>query len=392
MNQIVLHCDMNNYFASVEMIDRPKLRYVPMAVCGDPRLRHGVVLAKNELAKQYGIVTGEPSSAAAAKCPRLVIVPPHHEKYMHYTELSRAIFHRYTDCVYPFGLDEAWLAPKGLTMKQGIELADELRTVVQRELKLTASVGVSSSYVMAKLGSDMRKPNATTVIDRAAIVQRVWPLPVKDLLYVGGATERQLWKMGIHTIGDLAHADPVRLTERLGKKAAMLLAFANGEDGGFQPSSAVNEEVKSVGNSITTPEDMRNLGATEGYLYMLADTVASRLRKHRLKATCVAVSYRTSDFTDMTRQRTLSRPTDDREVLFANAYDLLRRNFDFHQGLRSIGIRGDKLRDDRYEQLSFFPFGDVPCVAGTDLEQLIVGARGRFERMQAHPHLEEFGG
>lgn len=392
MERLILHCDMNNFFASVEMIDKPKLRYVPMAVCGDPAMRHGIVLAKNELAKRYGVTTGEPSASAAAKCPRLVIVPPHYDKYTDYSLRARELYRSYTDKIYPYGIDEAWLdlSDMGFSVADGSDIADELRERIKKELKLTASVGVSFSYVFSKLASDMKKPDATTVLTREDMMERIWTLPASNMLFVGEATEKQLWKMGISTIGELACAAPKRLTERLGKKGAMLREFANGGDADFRPAAIDDDEIKSVGNSITPPKDIMNELSAAQYLYVLAGSVSARLKKRSLKASCVGVSLRRDDFSQLTRQRTLLRPTDDTDVIFANSYALLTKNHDFSRGLRSVGVRADKLEDMRYEQLSFFDGGDYPYIAGIDMQEFIAKVKRRSEKLSLPPIREDY--
>ncbi|MEG2852280.1 MAG: DNA polymerase IV, partial [Hydrogenoanaerobacterium sp.] len=182
----ILHCDLNGFFASVECLLRPELRTVPMAVCGDPTMRHGIILAKNELAKKYNITTAETIWQAQRKCPQLVLVQPHHDEYYKYSCLVNEIYRRYTDLVEPFGIDESWLDITGTIhlFGDGKTVADKLREVVEHELGLTISVGVSFNKIYAKLGSDYKKPNATTVISQQNYKEIVYPLPVNSLLYV----------------------------------------------------------------------------------------------------------------------------------------------------------------------------------------------------------------
>lgn len=220
MDRVILHCDLNSFYASVELLDHPELRGRPVAVCGDPESRHGIILAKNELTKKYKVQTAETIWQARRKCPDLVLLPAHHWKYRDYSQKVNAIYERYTDLVEPFSIDESWLDVTGtlhLFGGEGRGLADEIRRVVREELGLTLSVGVSFNKIFAKMGSDYKKPDATTVITRENFQQLLWPLPVTDLLFVGRAAARVLAGYGIHTIGDLARFDRDSLGEILGK-------------------------------------------------------------------------------------------------------------------------------------------------------------------------------
>ena len=209
MDRVILHCDLNCFYASVELLSHPDLRDVPMAVCGDPNSRHGIILAKNEPAKKFGIQTAETIWQAKKKCPDLVLLPPHHDLYREYSRKVNAIYDEYTDLVEPFGIDESWLDVTHTLHLFGGDaraLADALRERMKRQLGLTLSVGVSFNKVFAKLGSDYKKPDATTVISRENWKELVWPLQVGDLLYVGGAARKLLKQYGITTIGQLPPA------------------------------------------------------------------------------------------------------------------------------------------------------------------------------------------
>lgn len=371
----VLHCDMNNYFASVETVDMPQLNSVPLAVCGDPRLRHGVVLAKNEQAKKYGVTTGEPTVSAKMKCPELVIIPPHYRKYQVYSSLARSIFARFSREIYPYGMDEAWLVlPEGTSQKAGAIVADELRDTIKRELHITASVGVSFNLVFSKLASDMKKPDATTHLPPESMESVIWKCPVSDLLFVGKSTERSLRQLGLLTIGDVARQDPAFLREILGKNGETLWRFANGDDSGFDPGSDRDGDVKSVGNSVTPPKDICTSNDASAFLYVISGVVTERLRRYGLKTSCVSINVRREDFVRYTRQCTLLHPTDDRNGVFKYADELLRANHNWSKGIRSIGIRLDKLSGAEGEQISMFPeVFPVPEVA-----EMIPDMRRRF--------------
>lgn len=251
----ILHVDLNNFYASVECLYRPDLRGQPVAVTGEVEQRHGIVLAKNMPAKAAGVKTGEAIWQARAKCPKLVCLPPDYKKYLRFSRLARAIYADYTDKIESFGIDENWLDVTGstLVMGSGAEIADEIRRRVRETLGITASAGVSFNKIFAKLGSDYKKPDATTVITPENFRRIVWPLPVGELLYVGRSTERKLHNRVILTIGDLAGRKVHDLQLLLGVWGETLWNFANGRD--ESPVARIGAEtyVKSVGNSTTTP-------------------------------------------------------------------------------------------------------------------------------------------
>ena len=262
MERVILHCDMNSYYASVELLDRPDLDGKPVAVCGNPESRHGIILAKNELAKKSGVITAETIWQAKKKCPDLVLVPPHHDKYKEYSKRINKIYLDYTDMVEPFSIDESWL---DVTASQrlfgsGKEIADTIRNRVKNELGLTLSAGVSYNKVFAKMGSDYKKPDATTVITRANFSDLLFSKPVNELFFVGFATAEKLKSINIHTIGDLARANPVALESLLGKQGKVLHKYANGIDD--SPVSLFNqrEKIKSVGNGMTFTHNLTKEG------------------------------------------------------------------------------------------------------------------------------------
>lgn len=339
----ILHCDCNNFYASVECLYHPELRGKPVAVCGDQEARHGIVLAKNYAAKRYGIKTGNPIWMARQLCPDIVIVPPHYDLYMHHSELARRIYADYTDRVEPFGLDECWLDVTGSTglFGDGLQIADALRRRVKEELGITISVGVSFNKIYAKLGSDMRKPDATTVIPADGWEDIVWPLPVSDLLYAGPATTKILRRYGIRTIGDLARSDSYAVKSRLGKCGVILQAYAQGLDrSAVSPAGSV-PVVKSIGNSTTMPRDMEDGDGLRIILYILCESVAERLRAQGLRCSTVQVSLRGTDLAWRERQTRLSAPTCTSQNIYDAAYRLYLENAD--GPLRSIGVRASQL-------------------------------------------------
>ena len=357
MKRIIFHIDQNCYFASVEMISRPELRNVPMAVAGDAKARHGIILAKNEPAKKYGIKTAEAIWQAQAKCPDLVLVDAHHEKYEFYSKKLREMYSEYTDKVEPFGLDECWLDMTGIVSDydEAEELALEIRNRVKDEFKLTCSVGISFNKVFAKLGSDYKKPDATTVFTDQNWQEKIWPLPVSDLLFVGKHTADKLAKINVKTIGDLAKTDVEFINRYLGKNGVGLWEYANGLDDAPVAESGYKRTPKSIGNSTTTAEDMTSDRQIERTLHMLSESVAMRLRKHGLKGTVVQITVRDRDLGIYEKQGILYRATDDAKDIYQAARDLFKNSYDWNKGVRSIGVRCNKLvRSDSGEQLSLF--------------------------------------
>lgn len=251
MERVILHSDLNNFYASVECLDNTTLRGKPVAVCGDPELRHGIVLAKSYEAKAFGVATGQAIWEAKQRCPDLMVVPPRYDRYIELSQSVRALYVQYTDQVEPFGLDESWLDVGGSVglFGDGKHIADEIRLRVRHEIGLTVSVGVSFNKVFAKLGSDLKKPDATTVISRENFRELAWSQPVSDLLYVGPATTKKLGRYGIRTIGDLARTDPAFPHAILGKVGVMLWRFANGLDSSGVATYYAMPPIKSIGNS-----------------------------------------------------------------------------------------------------------------------------------------------
>ena len=254
---VVLHSDLNNFYATVEKKLFPELAGKPVAVCGDKEARHGIVLAKSEEAKAFGVKTGDVIWEAQRKCPNLIIRPVRFPEYVKFSRAVRGIYARYTDLIEPFGIDECWLdVTHSRIFGSGEEIAERIRREVKEELSLTVSVGVSFNKVFAKLASDLKKPDAVTVVSRENYKEKIYPLPASDLLYVGKATAERLRKVGIATIGALAAADTAMLVRLFGKWGAMLSRYARGED--VSPVRNMNDKppLKSVGNSLTYFEDL----------------------------------------------------------------------------------------------------------------------------------------
>lgn len=365
MERTILHSDLNAFYASVECLHNPDIRDKPVAVAGDVENRHGIILAKNELAKKYGVATGEPLWMAKQKCPNIVFVPPHYDLYLNYSKLTRQIYADYSDYVESYGLDECWLDIS--VLGHGAEIADEIRERIKAELGLTASIGVSFNKIFAKLGSDYKKPDATTVISKENFKQIAWPLPASDLLFVGPATTKKLAKYGIETIGGLANADPQFLRRLLGKNGYMLWMFANGLDSSPVTNRAYIPPIKSIGNSTTAPRDLVSDRDVKIILYILSESVAARLREQDLKCSTVQISLRDNTLHSFERQMPLSFPTTSSNEIFDAAFALYKKHCAPGTALRSIGVRAQKLIRVKHEQLSFMP---------------------DYHKVQEHEHLE----
>ncbi len=307
MERTILHCDLNSFFASVEEVRNPELRAYPVAVCGDPKKRHGIILAKNEKAKAYGVKTAETIWKALKKCPELVLVPPHYRDYSKYSKIVNDIYLRYTDLVEPFGIDESWLDVTGSLhlFGSGLQIADELRRVVFEETGLTISVGVSFTKSFAKLGSDYKKPDATTLITRENFKSIVWPLPVSDLLFVGKSTSSVFERLGIKTIGDLARSPRSTISAHLGKNGELIYDYANGNDNSTVKSAFEETAPKSISRGITFARNLTSISEVQTELTALADDVASRLRRHKKRALSISLTLRDDNFKTTSRQMTL---------------------------------------------------------------------------------------
>lgn len=356
MERVILHADCNNFYASVECLYNPSLRGKPVAVAGDAEQRHGIVLAKNDLAKVCGVRTGNPLWMAKQLCPEIVFVPPHFDRYLRFSKIAREIYGEYTDRVEPFGLDEAWLDVSGSgNIGTGEQIADMLRARMKRELGITISVGVSFDKVFAKLGSDRKKPDATTLLTRENFKEEVWPLPAGELLYVGPATERKLNGFAIRTIGDLAQAPDEWLKAKLGKIGFMLRSFARGEDCSPVAVTGTPPRIKSIGNSTTTPRDLITDEEVKITMLVLAESVAQRMRGYLFRCRTVEVSLRDKELHTCIRQKKLSCPTGNSADLFREAFALYQANHPSGKPLRSIGLRACELFIEEEVQLSLFP-------------------------------------
>ena len=375
MERIIFHCDLNSFFASVELLDHPELRHRPAAVCGDPGSRHGIILAKNEPAKRFGVKTAETIWQARQKCPELTLLPAHHGKYEDYSRRVNRIYQEYTNLVEAFGIDESWLDVTGSVHLFGGDpraLADGIRRRIRGELGLTVSVGVSFNKVFAKLGSDYRKPDATTVISRENFKALVWPLPVTDLLYVGRSAARSFQKFGIRTIGDLARFDREALYALLGRQGSQLHDYANGLDRSPVAPSWYAAPPKSVGTGLTFPRNLVGWEEIRAGISMLSDQVAARLRGCGMQCGGVCLAIRDPGFRNISRQRRLTAPTGISREIAGAALGLARECWSGQSPVRAMTVTAIYLtpEGEGMEQLDL--------LSGGELEE----RRRRLERLE----------
>ncbi len=380
MDRTILHCDCNGFYASVECALNPELKNVPMAVGGSAEDRHGIILAKNELAKKYNIKTAETLWQARRKCPELVIVPPHHDLYEEYSKRVNDIYKEYTDLVEPFGIDESWLdvtASRAL-FGDGETIANILRERIKKEIGITISVGVSFNKVFAKLGSDYKKPDATTVITRENFKEIVYPLPVTDMLYAGRKTAVHLQKLGIKTIGDLANTDKEILRKALGKNGELLSEYARGEDTDPVKSVTAETEIKSVGNGLTFKQDLLGEEQIKKGIHIITESVATRMKRYGVKCKTLRVQIKGTDFKIVSRQRGLNTPTNLEKTIRDVAFELLCEVWDLKKPVRALSIAGANLiHDNSGTQISLLD-EDVSDEKRENLEETIRSLRKRY--------------
>lgn len=357
MDRVILHCDLNNFYASVETILHPEYKGKPIAVCGDPKKRHGIVLAKSQPAKIMGVKTGDTVWQAQQKCPDITIVPPTFREYVKYSDIVFKIYTEYTDRVEHFGMDECWLDVTGSVglFGDGKKIADTIRKRVYDETGLTISVGVSWTKSFAKLGSDMKKPDATTVISRENYKTLVWSLPVGEMIYIGRSSVSRLKKLNINTLGELANADRALLKQHFGIVGDKLIDAASGNE--KEPVKFYYDAhiPKSVGHGTTTTKDVENFEQAKIVVYALSEMVATRLRKYNLVAHCVSVGLRNTSLEWFSRQLNFIEPVNNASDIANAALKLLKENYNFTLPLRTISVYTSNLESATGAfQMSFF--------------------------------------
>ncbi len=381
--KIILHIDLNNFFASAAISKNPTLKNLPVAVCGDKEERHGIVLAKNYIAKDFGIKTAETIWEAKRKCPDLIMIKPDYKLYEELSKRVQMIYYRFSDKIEPFGIDECWvdISNPGVDFKKGEEIAHTIRKTVKNETGLTVSVGVSFSKVFAKLGSDMKKPDAVTVITENDVESTVWKLGCGELLMVGRSTLKSLNSMGIFTIGDLATADTGALKNKLGKNGVSLKKMALGEGDATVTPFHSHQKPKSISNSATASRDLKNNDEVFAAILNFSEMICERLRKESLLAKGVAVHIRTFDLEGREFQAPLKSPTDISYILAKAAMELFLENYKFEKPLRAVGVRAINLIDQNLKgaQLSFFGESDFE-ITQNKIETEIENIREKYGR------------
>ena len=367
--RVILHSDLNNFFASVEIALNPALAGKPLIVCGDPKERHGVVLAKNEEAKKFGIKTAETVYSALKKCPDLQMVGSHFHEYKKYSQKVVEIYARFTDKIEECSIDECALDMTESTFLfgSGYEIAEKIRRTVKEELGLTVSVGVSFNKVFAKLASELKKPDAVTEISEENYREIVWRLPVTDLLFVGKSTAQTLRDLGVHTIGDLARADEAMLSRFLGKRGRQLRIYARGEDDEPVHFEKKKEDLKSIGNSMTLPKDITDREEVKRWFYALAESVSARLRAADVgRASTVHIVVRNEKLEDSTCQKKVP-PTALCGDIAQAAYELFCRNFPLGYKVRMLGVTVSGF-DYHIEQMT--------------LDSMLSGERSKYDKKE----------
>ncbi len=348
----ILHSDANCFYASVEAVLNPELRDKAVAVCGSEEERHGIVLAKSEKAKKAGVTTGMACWEAREKCPDIIIVKPHFEYYSKFSKLLHEIYQRYTDLVEPFGLDECWLDVTE-SLKKPMEIAEEIRQAVKDELGLTVSIGVSFNKVFAKLGSDLKKPDAITEITEENFKSKVWNLPCSDLLYCGRKMSEKLNRIGVKTIGQIAELTKEYMYEKYGKAGYDLWLYANGLDQSSVAHKDHYEPAKSIGHGITCVSDI--FKPEDGYkvIYALCQDIGYKLRAMKLRAKGVSLVIKYKDLTYRAYQKKLECGTQDEGFIAKTACEMLKSKYDPHHIIRALTVTAINLEDeDASEQIS----------------------------------------
>ncbi len=379
--KVILHIDANNFYASVEACLDPDLKGKAIAVSGDPEKRHGIILAKSELAKKCGVTTGEVIWQAQRKCPNLILVPPHHNEYVKFSKRLFDVYTQYTDRVEPFSIDECWLdVTHSLKLfKSGEAIAEEIRRRAKEEIGVSVSIGVSFTKIFSKLGSDMKKPDATTVINEDNYKTLVWKLPVRDMMGIGGSTEETLKKLNVTTIGGLAHTNRDLLKSHIGILADKLIDAALGIEDEEIRYYYDNRIPESIGHSTTLPLDISTLGEVEAIFTALAEMVATRMRRHSLVGNSVSIWIKYNNMKSITRQSTLLIPTSTSSDIVNEAIKIFSANHDFSKDLpiRALGVAMSKVTNENESvyQMSIF---DEKDVKSEKLEKTVDTLRAKY--------------
>lgn len=345
VEKVILHSDMNNFYASVACMLDPSLRDKTVAVCGATEDRNGIVLAKNQKAKALGIETGEVIWQAKMKCPDLTIVPPQYEEYLKYSALAKEIYYRFTHQVESYGMDECWLDVTGSRLGTGREIAEKIRQATKKELGLTVSIGVSFNKIFAKLGSDLKKPDAVSEITKENFREVLWNLPVSDLLGVGKATAQKLHKYNVKTIGTLANLPEELLSTWLGVNGLKLKRYALGQDQSRVQDMDETLPMKSISNGITAVADLETPREVWCLTLSLAQRVGGKLRNFQKKAAGVSISVKTNGLVTEQWQKKLEYPTQSPVTIAEECFALFQQGYDWHRPIRAVSVRGIYLEE-----------------------------------------------
>ncbi|MEG1948240.1 MAG: DNA polymerase IV [Clostridia bacterium] len=353
-DRIILHSDANNFFASVEGVICPEIKTTPFAVSGNPKIRTGIILAKNTLAKQCGVQTGETIWEAKQKCCNLVCVPPHYEFYEEYSKKLKEIYGRFTNLVEPFGIDECWLdVTNSKIFGSGEEIAEKIRTIVKNELNITVSVGVSFCKLFAKLASDLKKPDATSLISRDNFKNIVWNLPINSAIGIGKQMEKRMHSINVYKLGDIVNIPDDIIKKKFGVVGTRFKQSICGND-----FSSVCFEIpipKSVGNGMTTVVDIKTKAEFESVALFLSDEISTRLRQQNLVAGCVSASIKTNEFEWFSHEKRTSFFVDTAIDIKNMAIEIFNEYWKFDKKVRAIRICCSKLqRADKARQMSLF--------------------------------------
>lgn len=374
----ILHSDLNNFYASCECLLHPEFNGKPLVVCGKIEDRHGIVLAKNLLAKQGGVKTGMTIYECKKIFPDIITVVAHHDLYLEYSRKVKNIYKDYTDRIESFGIDEAWLDVTESIKRfgSGEQIAEEIRKRIKEEIGLTVSIGVSFNKVFAKLGSDMKKPDAVTTISESNYKKLVWPLQVEELLFVGRATKKKLNDLGIRTIGGLARFDKNILHSKFGKVGDRLWTYANGLDNEPVKKYTDDDEIKSVGNSLTFYRDIYENEEVEMLFYYLAESVSERMKSYSLPfAKTVHITIIDKELEHFSYQCPLKVATSASSVIAGTAMELFKKHINVKIGIRGVGVTVSNFVDN--EQLMFGEAQDKKD-KNVKLDQTMEKLRGRF--------------
>ena len=382
MLRTILHSDMNSCYASIEEKLNPKLKNKAMAVCGDPKNRHGIILAESQEAKIMGVKTGEAIWHAKIKCPNLILVPPHYEKYLEFSRKARKIYYSYTNRVEPFGLDECWLdVSESLKLfGGGEEIANEIRKRMKNELGITVSVGVSFNKVFAKLGSDLKKPDATSVIKRENFKEIVWPLDISSIIGIGKSTKRKLNGIGIYTLGELAKSDVKTVKGILGINGLYLWQYANGFDDRPVKDYSYREVIKTIGNSSTLVEDLYTNEEVYNIFQILSLNVSKRLREANLSSMGIKIFIRDNNLFSYEFQALISNPTQSSIILAEKAIDLFKKKYKWNFPIRALGLRAINLVDDKIPTQTDIFSDYKEIVKKENLDKAIYNIRKKYNK------------